>query len=147
MRTQMLIGAILTTALVAGCGGSSYKGLSKQDFITQADAICKKYDDQITAATQKVDASADQKKLVDVLLNDALPAERTEVKELRKLKPPKADRTQIKQLLDSVDAGTAQAEKDLKSNPTKVFSASYDPYKDAGTKAKAYGFQTCGGQA
>ena len=134
----------LAGVMLAGCGGSSYKGLSKADFITQADAICKKFDDQVNAATQGIDPSADQQKAVDVLQNQLLPAEREQVKELRKLKPPKEDRDTIKKMLDAVDDGVDQADKDLKSDPSKVFADDYDPFKSANEQAQAYGLKECG---
>jgi hypothetical protein len=73
-------------AVVSACGGSSYKGLTKAEFIKQADAICKNYNEQATAATKNLDPNASQQQVIDVIENKLAPLFEKQQGELEALK-------------------------------------------------------------
>lgn len=76
--------ALATTVVVAGCGGS--ERLSKSEFISQADAICAKYESKIRSTMQGVPAGNEAQ--LASAIERVLPVIRTGNDELRKLKPP-----------------------------------------------------------
>ncbi len=136
--------SIFVAFALAGCGGSSYKGLSKADFVAQADAICKRFADQRTAMVKGVDSNTNQQQAVEVLQRLVFPSYHAEVKELRKLEPPEADRATVKRMLDAVDDGITRAEHDVQRDPAIVFARGYNPVADGRAQAKAYGLKECG---
>ena len=92
------ISAVIATACVAalalgGCGGGGYQGLSKADFVTQANAICTNGQKALDSIGASVGSSPTLATLQRTYSGPFLAAVREEVSQLRALKPPKADRT------------------------------------------------------
>jgi len=131
--------------MLASCGGSSYKGLTKPDFVKQANAICKGYDTKVSAAVSSsgVSDSSTQEQQVALVEGKIVPLIRQEVSDIRKLKPPKADRTQVKKILDDVSASVDDAEHELKNTPKNALGSSFDPFTQADKEATAYGLTDC----
>lgn len=72
----------------AGCGGSS--GLSKEDLVKQADPICKRHFETITASVSKVLAGGrlpDPRQFGKIAMGTVIPQYTAQTKELRALKP------------------------------------------------------------
>src|SRR4051794_15555552 len=98
MRLTAVVLAVLV-AVLAGCGGSSSKSLSKSEYVARADAICKVVDDKNKAigspqSTAEVKSAADQ----------LVPVMRDAMTKLRALPAPpdaiKADVTAVYAYLD-----------------------------------------------
>ena len=132
--------------VLAACGGS-YKGLSKADYVKQAEAICK-------AGNAKVETFAEQfgphpalEQVKQAYNEQLLPIYRDELKQLQALKPPKADRDTINKMLDDLSDGIDQAKTAIASAKTQDdFDTLAEPagLKQASAEAKAYGLPTCG---
>ena len=147
MRTaRRSVAACWVAALaLAACGGG-YHGLSKAEFVSQADAICKSYDAQLTAMFGHVSAGTTLSEVQSIYQLQAIPVFLDEVQKLRKLKPPKADRAAVAKIFSDLSTGIDQLDaqvRDVKSLK-ELEALSPAGLKQAGTDAKAYGLTVCG---
>src|SRR5947209_19847676 len=115
--------------MLASACSSPYKGLSKADYVKQANATCKSYDTKVTNAVSAsgLTEKSSQDQQVTLLETKVVPLLRQQVADLRKLKPPKADRKQVKAIVDGMATGTDSAEHELKTNPKNALSSSFNP--------------------
>lgn len=141
-KTTILVAAALATGLIAaGCGGDddsdSSSDLTKAEFITQADAICKSGNDALNAAPQPK-SQADVEAFVT---STVVPNVQKQVDGVRDLGAPSGDEDQINAMLDSVQKGIDT----LEADPSIVTQqGAEDPFADGNQKAKDYGLQECG---
>ena len=145
-RVRRWVGAsCAATLLLAACGGG-YHGLTKADFVTQADAICKTYEAKLPAMFGHVSADSTLAEVQGVYRDQAVPVFLEEVQQLRKLKPPKADRPAVKQIFDDLSAGVDQLDAQVRSAKSLKALGALAPsgLKRAATGAKAYGLAVCG---
>jgi hypothetical protein len=144
LRSVTLTGIALLAAglLAAGCGGGD-DDLTKAEFVNQADAICKKGNQEIDKAAKQVFTSkqAPSKAQFEKFVNDTLiPNTQSQIDQVRDLNPPSADEDQVNVLLDEAQAGLDK----VKQDPT-VLEGKVDPLKKANQLAKDYGLTECGG--
>jgi hypothetical protein len=98
---------LLVIALVSGCGSSNSKGLSKAEFVSQANAICAKYEKRVQSRMAGVPAG-DQKQLASSIKN-VLPLIRKGTDELRSLKPPGSLQSRVDSWMGLADAEVGAA--------------------------------------
>jgi ABC-type glycerol-3-phosphate transport system substrate-binding protein len=149
---MLLAGVVVIAAVVAGCGNSDDSSdttaLTKQQFIAQADAICKKGNDEIEEGFESFAKENDipknqepndeqGKEIVETVI---VPSVDTQSEEIRALGAPSGDEDEITAMLDSLDEGIEEAEED----PESLFDSKSDPFADANKQAKAYGLKVCG---
>ena len=143
MRRAAAAAVIVVGMIVAGsaCGSSDDTGLSKADFIAQADAICKKYNDLSIKATSGLKNPTDAD-LVTAIKTKIVPLLPKQEAELRSLKPPKADRAVVKQFLDTLQ----KASDDLANDTAAMVKTKGASANVAAVSAQsaAYGFKVCG---
>ena len=147
------ISAVIATACVAalalgGCGGGGYQGLSKADFVTQANAICTNGQKALDSIGASVGSSPTLATLQRTYSGPFLAAVREEVSQLRALKPPKADRTTIATMLDNLAAGITQFSAAITSAKSlqAVAALKEPPSLAAADKAAtSYGLTACNG--
>ena len=151
MRKSVQISVVLAVVAALGaCGGnsSSYKGLSKADFVTQAEAICTAGNTKIARVSAQFGSKEPTiEQFRDAYVNQLIPIFHSEVDDLRKLNPPAADRDTIKQMLDDLSAGVDEAKADVQGAKSQAeLSKITEPakMKAASAAAKAYGLTTCG---
>ena len=118
---------------------------SKSEFVEQADAICKKYDDRRNQLLgglnlDQNDIKGSAAKIVDKIL----PTQRAEIAELEKLVPPAADAAMITKLWADLTTATDDLEHTLETDPQKALGDTYDPYAALDKTAQRYGFTDCG---
>jgi len=82
----LAVPVVLATAVVVSACGASDR-LTKSEFVSQADAICAKYEQKIRSAMQGVPAGNETQ--LASAIERVLPVIRTGNDELRALKPPK----------------------------------------------------------
>jgi hypothetical protein len=158
----VLVAALATLAASCGGGGgsSSSTALSKTDFISQADAICTKYDQQFTNDVQPTYPSSDPtaastsdedvKKFADPL-SATHDLYSKQLDELRALTPPADFQTQYASALSSLDtslsaiseAADAAANAD-RQGVTVAVQKGQTASTAANTIAQAYGLKVCG---
>jgi hypothetical protein len=137
----LLLTAILSVGVVVvGCGGGS-DHLTKAQFDTQGNAICKKGNQEINkAANQVFTSKRPSQAQIDKWTNGTLiPSVQSQIDQLRDLNPPSADEAQVNAILDEAQTALDKVKKD----PTLVQGNS-DPFKKANQLAKQYGLATCG---
>jgi hypothetical protein len=146
-KTTRLITSACIAALALGACGSSYKGLSKAEFVKQADALCVKDQAKIDKIGTAVGDNPTLRQVKDTYTDQLIPAYHEQVDHLRELKPPKADRKTISKMLDDLSTGIDQAGDSIASlKSLKELDTLGTPagFAAADKAAKAYGLQKCG---
>lgn len=148
MRNRKLWGialvALVAAALpAAGCGGSDDDELTKAEFITQADAICKKAHDQFEKdfnqafADNQQPSQAELNKFAESTL---VPGVQGEIDDISELNPPSADEGQVNAIIEAVQAGANKIKADPGVLSPKV---KFDPQKKGHQLAGEYGMKEC----
>jgi len=139
-----IVVVIPASIVLSACGGSddSSDAPTKAEFIAQADAICAKGDDEITAKVKEQFGDKDPNKdeANAFVTDEVVPNIEQQATDLRKLTPPEGDEEEFNALLDSLDEGLSK----INDDPAAAFGQS-NPLADANEKAQAYGFTSCGG--
>jgi hypothetical protein len=147
-RLFALSAAVFALVLVAAGCGSGSDSISKQEFITKADAICKKGNDQINSEinayakkvglsgnTQPTDAQATE--IANTIL---IPSVQSQHDDISDLGAPSGDQDQVDAILSAVQDGIDQA----KSDPTGLLQSNDTTFAKANQLAKDYGLTVCG---
>jgi hypothetical protein len=146
-----LAGVAAIALIVAGCGSSSddtTSSLTKAEFISQADAICKKGNSEIESELEAfakkngIKENEEPSTAQGVELSDTIlvPNIKNQSGELRSLGAPSGDEAEVSAMLDSLDEGVEEAEED----PEALFSGKSDPFGPANKMAKELGLEVCG---
>lgn len=131
--------SVLAGALVAACGSDSKKTIAKAQYISQADAICKKYSDQADAMKTPDSSSTDQQ--VKDFVHQGVLLQMKSFDELRALPDPDTDAAKVKALYDKAE----QRFKDLDAkSPAEIKNLPENYMDDLKNEAKALGFTRCG---
>jgi hypothetical protein len=149
----LLAGVVAIAAVVAGCGSSddgteTTEALTRQQFIVQADAICKQGNEEIEDGFESFAEENDIPKnqepsdaqgaeLVETVL---VPSVASQSEEIRELSVPSGDEEEISAMLDSLDEAVEEAEED----PEALFTAGSDPFAEPNELAQEYGLEICG---
>jgi len=88
----------LALVLVAGCGGTGGKRLTKEEYASKADAICAKYNGEV----KKLDNPQNLSELARVA-DETLPILDNAITDLKKLNPPAAEQAKADQWLSQVE--------------------------------------------
>src|SRR3954468_5971053 len=101
MRRITSLSMVMALAVaLAACGSSGgSKALSKDEFVKQADAICKAGEAKIAKVTAGLTKSPSLAQIKTAYVDDLVPLFQDEVDELRALAPPAADKDEINQML------------------------------------------------
>lgn len=149
----VLAGLISLGLIAAGCGSDDGSGsdgesssppLTKQEYISEADAICAEGDAEITAALEEQFPTGlseqpsieEQREFISTTVADGF---ESQLDQLRELNPPEADAEQVNAILDELDALVDTARND----PDALISGDAGG-NQAGQLAQDYGFTDCG---
>lgn len=154
MKATLITLAACAAVTVTACGGddssttaaegtSTTAAISKDDFIQQAQAICKAGNKDINAAAKETFGASKDKPTSDELTSfatDALiPSVQSQIDQIRALGIPEGDETVVNQGLDDAQAGVDA----LSDDPLSVGSGT--PVLDKGAKELSdYGVTACG---
>jgi hypothetical protein len=145
---RYLVLAVVFAALVlVACGDDDEDGeaLSKPEYIAQADAICKKSNDDFNAlfdTTFPVTQGA-----IPAFFEKATAIARKQNEDLRELEEPEADSEEIEKLLatgDKVVADFEKASEDPEFGAQLFTEEGGENTRAFDEQAKAYGFKECG---
>ena len=141
--------ALVIALAVAGCGSSddesssddsSTTEITKSDFVTQANAICKNSNDAINSAAGKVlNDQSTQAETEDFITTTVIPQVETQVSAIRELGAPEGDEDQVNALLDEAES----AAEEVKSDPAAATEEGSAPFAEANKLAEAYGLDEC----
>lgn len=143
---RIVAAAPLIAIILVACGGDP---LTKEEFITQADAICAAAEEEI--ADLERPTNPDQ---IDDFVERARELTENTLEQLRELEPPEADAEELERMLDAIQRAVDQLP-DLaeaaKTNDTQAIAdASREVQEATETSreiASEYGFEKCGGVA
>ncbi len=132
--------------ITAGCGGSnnstSTTALTKAQFDSQANAICKKGNQEINKAANATfksgkPSSADLNKFAT---DTVIPSTQSQINQISDLTPPSGDEDQVNAIL----AAANKALDEVKKDPSLVTQqGGQDPFAETNKLANAYGLTTC----
>jgi hypothetical protein len=144
----VLVATAAGAALVAtGCGdddestatGASGVPPSREEFIAEADAICRRYLSELDrAAAEAFRGRTSAKDLERYISDEFAPATEDELAEIRALTPPEGDEEDVDAILDAAE-GAVEAVGD---NPSLFATGS--PFAEANRLASEYGLRVCG---
>jgi hypothetical protein len=138
--------AAVLLALVAtlgACSSTPYKGLTKAEFLRQADETCTHPSKAALAVRDLFRVQLLPENKAKLYLEKILPLFEHEVDRIAKLKPPKADRGQVKQIIDQARDDAKKFAADLKDDPATATSPAGHPFKKSSDLAIAYGMRIC----
>jgi hypothetical protein len=146
-----LAGVMAIAMIVAGCGSSSddsTSSLTKAEFISQADAICKKGNAEIESGFEsfakengiKENEEPSKAQGTEVSETILIPNVKNQSEELRALGTPSGSEDEVSAMLDSLDEGVEEAE----AEPEALFTGKTDPFRPANKMAQEYGLKVCG---
>jgi hypothetical protein len=144
MRRALPIGLALAF-LLTGCGGASGKQLTKAEYASKADAICGKYNEQITSFANPKNLS-DLAKVADKTLSILDQA----ISDLSKLEPPASEKalsdqwlTQVRNLKDDLQEIRDKAKADDMPGVQAVVPKATDHNSKANALANQLGMSVC----
>lgn len=155
--TTLVIAALAAGALfVAGCGGddddsnttsgatgASGSSLTKEQFVAEADQICKSSEDSIRAeAEQTLGSNSSPQEITDFNTEVVVPAQQDVIDSIRALGAPEGDEEQVGAILDSVQSAldTVAADPEQFADP----DAADREFDEADQLATDYGLKECG---
>jgi hypothetical protein len=145
MRVVLLVAILALLPVAAGCGSSKKStALSKAEFLKRGNAICKRGNDEINRAAQKIfpnshaqPSQADEKKFAT---NTLIPSVQSQIDGIKALGAPKGDESKVKAIINSAQAALDKGKK----NPLLLVSNKQHPFAKTNQMARAYGLTVCG---
>lgn len=162
-KTSILLRFVLLAALLgtaAACGGGSER-LSKQELISQGDAICTEYQaksEEAERALPQVDptsssTSDENLRKFGEVVPDLVEILRDQIGELRSLEPPEEDEDRYEVAMDALDSGAdrldeaGEAARDAdRAGVRAALTAAQTKLNQADAIARDYGYKVCGSE-
>lgn len=149
MRTMPTCLLAAAAALVlASCGGDD-DALSKSEYITKADAICKAGEKKLEALGEDLgeDGQPSPAELKD-FAGEAVSILNDQIEDLRDLPAPEGDEETLDKIYDAADEGAEKIEEaaDDEDAAAKLFGSESNPFEEADKLAEDYGLEECGGE-
>jgi hypothetical protein len=130
-------------AALAACGSTTYKGLTKAEFLRRANENCAHPSNAGKAARKLIAVQTVPARKAKLYLDRVLPLFDREIGRIAALKPPKADRDRVDKILEQARADAKKFTAYLKDDPTVAFSPALRPFKKSGDLAMSYGLRIC----
>jgi hypothetical protein len=147
--TLVLAGLLATGLIAAGCGGddddddaSSDTGttataLTKEEWISQADAICKASNDRIEATGP--DGPQNQQQVEAFVTDTLVPEVQSQLDAIKALGPPEGAEDEATKIVDEAQSALDE----IKADPSAITQGK-DPFAQANADAQAFGMKECG---
>lgn len=116
-RIALCLLALTLGSAGAACGGDSGPPLSSDEFVKQANAVCKDRDTKMAEKAKEIftNPNPSAAELGKFFLEHAIPNAREKLKELKKLRPPTKSKDKFKKMLTAGNKALDEAEKGFKS--------------------------------
>jgi len=143
---------LIAVLAVAGCGSDDDKGgstaakapaggVTRASYIKAADAVCQAGSNRMKAVITKLPNNPSKAQIREFTVKTAIPELNREVRELRALPRPVADKARLDEIYDSLQTAVGQ----LKTNPDLVSaSGPQSPFTKPNQLAHKYGLKICG---
>jgi hypothetical protein len=144
-RTTRSLTAVACTALMAttfaacGSSGKSETALTKAQWLTKADKICKDTTVELNKIGTKLSSAATEDD-ANKLLGEGADLTLDEVAKIKKLNPPSSISKDVDAMLAAVTDGANK----IKTDGVKLLQSGQNPLADAATKSQALGLKECG---
>jgi hypothetical protein len=143
----MLAGIATLAMLVGGCGGGGddeTTALTKAQFISQADAICQKHNEDTSVKydtfykehEKKAPTKAEVEKLTEQVYMGNLEAR---LEGLKGLTPPEGEEGQVTAMIDALEAGIKKA----KAEDAVPYQTTFDVFQSSNKLSQKYGLTYC----
>lgn len=148
LPTAALICSIALVPVLAGCGGGgSTSSLTKAEFVKQGDAICKKVNEERSAAIQAYllkhqpppGHQISQLAELKVITAAALPPIKGEAEKLGELGAPEGEEEKVSAIVEGLEKAVEEAEE----NAVSTLSPKTNPFNEVSQLATKYGFKEC----
>ena len=146
-RLGVILGVVVTAALVttiaAGCGSSNSSSttttaISKSEFLTKANAICKQGSKTLTASQEALGKNSSQAQINAYVTNTAVPNIQSQIDQVRALGAPAGDEAKVSSILALAQADLNK----IKSDPS-LFVGKTDQFANFAKVAHPYGMTSC----
>jgi hypothetical protein len=142
-----LVGLTLVLAALAlgaaACGSDDESTIAKEDFIAQANEICKTITDETDAASEEALSDNPTDAEIEAFWTDtARPGIEDQVDQIRELGAPEGDEAEIDALLAEVEAATEETQQAVDAG---TVGEGPDPFEKADQLSVDYGLTECGG--
>ncbi len=141
--------ALVIALAVAGCGsdddgssGDASTDITKEEFVTQANAICKSSNEAIEAASEEAFSSGKQPTQAEAeefITATVIPEVEGQLDGIRELDIPEGEEDAVNEILDAADAGVEE----VKADPISATTEESDPFGEANQLSDAYGMKEC----
>jgi hypothetical protein len=146
MATALVLSAA-TVSLAAGCGGDSADdttateaSISKSEFISQADAICKQGNQAINEAFGAIPKGASRDELTAVVSDTVVNESQGMIDQIKALGAPQDDEDQV----DAILSAAQEATDSVVADPSQVVDRKApDPYAETNKLSDEYGLSEC----
>ncbi len=138
---RLALAALVIGLGIGGCGSSSSKPkLTKDQFLSQANAICSAGNAKTNAQGQALGPHPSQASATRVVQTQFVPEIQTEINSIRALAVQTADKSKLTSMLNLAQSGL----NDLKANPALIAAnANSSPFHDFAAQAHPYGLTQC----
>jgi hypothetical protein len=143
-RAAVLV--VLVVALVAtlgACSSGPYKGLTKAEFLRRANQGCTHPSKAGKDARDLLAVQLVPERKAQIYLDTVLPLFDREIDRIAALKPPKADRDQVKKILSEARTDSKVFATGLKADPKDTLASKVGPFQKSSDMATAYGLKIC----
>jgi len=141
--TVFLALAFGLVAMLGACGGSSYQGLTKAEFVRQANQACTHPSKEAKAVRDLLAVQTLPERKAQIYLEKVLPRFDREIDRIAALKPPKGDRDQVNKIISEARADSKLFAKGLQQDPKAMLASKVSPFRKSSDLATAYGLKIC----
>ena len=143
MHVAIRFAAVLVALVIASACGSGYKGLTKTEFLRQANQSCTHPSKADVAVRKLIAVQRTPERKAKLYLEKVLPLIDRHLDGIAALKPPKVDREQVATIIDQARADAKQFATDLKADPIIALSSADQPFAKSFKAASDYGVKIC----
>ena len=141
MRPFKLLVASVTLACLAAlaaCANSSSP--TRAAFVSKADAVCKKFNDESDKVTATLTADSTEDEFVKLVREQLIPLFKKQLSDIRSLGFPEADKAELNRLMDQSETLADQ----ISADPVKFANLETDPFAEINSALAGYGMTECG---
>lgn len=137
---RLILAALLATALIAtGCGDDEEEALTQEEWVAQADTICREGDQVINQEAEALGQGRPSPDELEQFTSETLvPEIQSQVDDIDELQPPEEIEADVDEFIDSAQSALDEIE----SDPSVLFSDE-DAFGETSELARDLGLEDC----
>ncbi len=139
-KSKLLFAAAILASLAGLVACSDSSSTTRAAFVSKADAVCKKFNDESDKVTATLTADSTEEEFVKLVKEQLVPLFKKQLAEIRGLGFPKADEAELNRLMNESDKLADQ----ISADPIKFANLETDPFADINSALASYGMTECG---